>query len=222
MATPASQRIGIWIITIVMVVGVVGSFAVMILSNKNDQQSAAALQKAQSDYQKAQTEYQKKVDAQAAELSKQYYPTFSQYKNAPAAFDEKSVTSLQTQDLVAGTGDTLTKSSSFSAYYIGWTANGTMFDSSFSGDSLKEPLAVTPGGVIDGWTEGVVGMKVGGIRELTIPADKAYGANPPQGSNIPANAPLKFILMVIPTPPEIPQPEIPEALLKQYQSQTGQ
>lgn len=222
MATPASQRIGIWVITIVMLVGVVGSFAVMILSNKNNQQDAASLQKAQSDYQKAQSDYQKKVTAQAADLSKQYYPTFSQYKNTPTSFDEKSVTALQTNDLVVGSGDTLSKDSSFSAYYIGWMSNGTTFDSSFDGNSLKAPLAVTPGGVIDGWTEGVVGMKVGGIRELTIPAEKAYGATPPRGSNIPANAPLKFILMVIPTPQLIPQPPVPQALLQQYQSQSGQ
>jgi FKBP-type peptidyl-prolyl cis-trans isomerase len=46
--------------------------------------------------------------------------------------------------------------------------------------------------VIPGWTEGIPGMKVGGKRRLLIPAAQAYGANPPSGSNIPANADLVF------------------------------
>ena len=49
-------------------------------------------------------------------------------------------------------------------------------------------------GVIKGWTEGLTGVKVGSTVRLTIPADKAYGA---QGSGIiPANAPLEFIVQV--------------------------
>jgi FKBP-type peptidyl-prolyl cis-trans isomerase len=53
--------------------------------------------------------------------------------------------------------------------------------------------------VIKGWTDGVPGMKVGGTRRLIIPADQAYGANPPEGSGIPANAPLVFDIEVTAT-----------------------
>ena len=52
-------------------------------------------------------------------------------------------------------------------------------------------------GVIKGWTDGVPGMKVGGIRRLVIPADQAYGATPPEGSGIPANAPLVFDIELV-------------------------
>jgi FKBP-type peptidyl-prolyl cis-trans isomerase len=45
-----------------------------------------------------------------------------------------------------------------------------------------------------GWTEGIPGMKIGGTRRLIIPADMAYGSNPPQGSGIPANADLVLML----------------------------
>ena len=44
---------------------------------------------------------------------------------------------------------------------------------------------------IQGWTEGLVGMKEGGVRRLVIPAAKAYGENPPS-ADIPANADLVF------------------------------
>jgi len=57
-------------------------------------------------------------------------------------------------------------------------------------------------------------MKVGGVRELTIPASLAYGEQG-SGADIPANTPIKFILMIIPTPATIqPSPE----LLKYYQA----
>ena len=70
-------------------------------------------------------------------------------------------------------------------------------------------------GLIEGWSEGLKGMKVGGIRELSIPADKAYGA---QGSvnqedsskTIGPNTPLKFIVMLIPEFEEIPRPNLEE------------
>ena len=51
-------------------------------------------------------------------------------------------------------------------------------------------------------------MKIGGVRELTIPADKAYG-DKAQGDKIPANSPLKFVVMAIEKPADIPEPEMP-------------
>ncbi|MNR39997.1 FKBP-type peptidyl-prolyl cis-trans isomerase [compost metagenome] len=61
-------------------------------------------------------------------------------------------------------------------------------------------------------------MKVGGVRELTIPADKAYGATA-KSEDIPANTPLKFIIMIIPTPETIAQPTPSEELMKLYAQQ---
>ena len=60
-------------------------------------------------------------------------------------------------------------------------------------------------------------MNVGGIRELTIPSDLAYGETG-SGDDIPANTPIKFVMMVIPTPETIEQPEIPTELLQYYQT----
>ncbi len=216
MATTKTQRIGIWIIALFMAVGTVGSFAIIVLANQNSQKDQARINDLTAQYQKASNEYQKKVDAQTKELSDKYYPTFSQFASRPASFDKASVKDLSHEDLVVGTGDEITATSSFTAYYIGWTPDGKVFDGSISNGALKAPLTVTPGAVIEGWTQGAVGMKVGGVRELTIPSDLAY-KDKGNGSSIPPNTPLKFVMMIIPTPETIPQPEIPQELLNYYQ-----
>jgi len=216
MATPKSQRIGIWIIAIVMLVGTLGSFAVMVLSSKNDVADQARIQALSSQYQKDYAEYQKKLDAQTKELSDKYYDDFKAYETKPAKFDDSDVKSLKKTDLKTGSGSKLTENSTFTAYYLGWTPNGKVFDGSIDGKKLKAPLSVSPGGVITGWTEGIDGMKVGGVRELTIPSDKAYG-KAGSGDKIPANSPLKFIIMVIPTPEKIAEPTVPQELLDYYQ-----
>lgn len=220
MAATKAQRIGIWVIAIFMAVGTVGSFLAIILSNKNDQTDQARINAETAQYQKDYTAYQAKADAQAAQLSTQYFSTLNQFASRPAAFDASSVKELKTNDLVVGNGDPITSESNFSAYYIGWNPSGKVFDSSINGSALKAPIAVTPGGVIPGWTAGVDGMKVGGIRELTIPSDQAYGTAG-SGADIPPNTPLKFIVMIIPTPEVIPTPTMPAELQAYYQKQQG-
>ncbi|MFZ1301976.1 MAG: FKBP-type peptidyl-prolyl cis-trans isomerase [Candidatus Microsaccharimonas sp.] len=217
MSATKSQRIGIWVIAIFMAVGTVGSFLAIILSNKNTQTDQARINELTSQYQKEYEEYQTKVAAQTAELSAKYFDTFNQYASRPAAFDAASVTELKTSDIVVGDGDTLTSDSTFTAYYIGWNPTGKVFDSSIDGDSLKAPFTAAPGGVIEGWTQGVNGMKVNGVRELTIPSDLAYGEKG-SGEDIPANTPLKFIMMVIPTPEKITEPTMPPELVNYYQT----
>lgn len=215
MATKKSQRIGIWVIAIVMLIGTIGSFAVMILANKNSTTDQARITELSNKYQKDYAAYQDKVTAQATELSKKYFSDFNQYASRPAKFDRDSVKSLTTSDLKTGDGATLGKDATFSAYYIGWTPDGKVFDSSISDGKLKAPISAAPGGVITGWTKGVEGMKVGGVRELTIPSDDAYG-DKGSGDSIPPNTSLKFIVMVIPTPETIAQPEIPSELMQYY------
>jgi FKBP-type peptidyl-prolyl cis-trans isomerase len=100
------------------------------------------------------------------------------------------VNSLQTTDIKEGTGETVKPGATVTVDYTGAVAStGTIFQSSLdSGQPVTFPLSQ----VIAGWTQGVPGMKVGGTRRLLIPANLAYGANPPSGSGIPANAPLVF------------------------------
>ena len=217
MSATKAQRIGIWTIAVFMLVGTVGSFVAIVLANDNQQTDQQRANAAYAAYQKEGEAYQAKVDAQAAVLSKEYFDTFNQFASRPAAFDAASVTELKTNDIVVGTGDAITEESSFTAYYIGWNPAGKVFDGSIEGSALKAPYPVTPGGVIEGWTKGANGMKVGGVRELSIPSALAYG-EAGSGEDIAPNTPLKFIIMIIPTPEVIPQPQ-PSAELIKYANQ---
>jgi FKBP-type peptidyl-prolyl cis-trans isomerase len=102
-------------------------------------------------------------------------------------------TQLAGTDVVTGTGATAENGDTVSVQYVGTLFNGgKQFDASWD---RKQPFSFTlgAGNVIQGWDQGVPGMKVGGRRVLVIPADLAYGAtgSPP---SIPANAPLVFVV----------------------------
>lgn len=215
MSTTTAQRTGIWIIAIVLTIGTVAGFIAMILAPQNQAKDSKRLQKLTAQYQTDYAAYQKRVDAQAATLSKKYYKTFAHYSSTLAKFDSKTVTKLTTKDLKIGNGTVLKKDSNYSAYYIGWNPKGKVFDSSIDGKKLKAPIA--GGNLIEGWNEGVIGMKIGGVRMLSIPSEKAYGETG-SGDDIPANTPIKFVVMVIPTPEKIAEPEVPEELIQAYGS----
>ncbi len=101
-----------------------------------------------------------------------------------------SIPSLQTQDVKVGTGAEAKTGDTVTADYTGAVAaTGVIFQSSLDSGA---PVPFDLGQVIDGWKQGIPGMKVGGERRLLIPAAMAYGANPPSGSGIPANADLVF------------------------------
>jgi FKBP-type peptidyl-prolyl cis-trans isomerase FkpA len=94
------------------------------------------------------------------------------------------------EELKVGTGAEAAAGQHVSVHYTGWLTDGTKFDSSKDrGDPFEFPLGA--GHVIRGWDEGVQGMKVGGSRKLTIPADLGYGARG-AGGVIPPNATLVF------------------------------
>jgi peptidylprolyl isomerase len=93
-------------------------------------------------------------------------------------------------DEVVGAGDAPTKGKSVKVHYTGKLTDGKKFDSSVDrGDPFVFTIGV--GQVIKGWDEGVMSMKVGGKRQLIIPADLGYGARGAPGA-IPPNAELIF------------------------------
>ncbi len=107
-------------------------------------------------------------------------------------------TKLETKDLIVGTGPEAKAGDTVTVNYVGVLySNGKEFDSSWS---RKEPFTFVlgKGQVIPGWDQGVVGMKVGGRRELIIPAELAYGAkgSPPK---IPPNSALVFVVDLLGT-----------------------
>jgi peptidylprolyl isomerase len=101
-------------------------------------------------------------------------------------------TKLVTKDLVQGTGQTVRPGQTVTVNYVGdLYKTGKEFDSSWkTGQPATFPLS---NGVIAGWAQGIPGMKVGGRRELIIPASLAYGkaGRPP---TIPPNSPLVFVV----------------------------
>jgi len=97
---------------------------------------------------------------------------------------------LKIEDVVVGTGAEAVKGKQVMVHYTGWLTDGKKFDSS---KDRGQPFhfALGPGQVIQGWDDGVAGMKVGGKRKLTIPPDLGYGAAGAGGA-IPPNATLVF------------------------------
>jgi FKBP-type peptidyl-prolyl cis-trans isomerase len=97
---------------------------------------------------------------------------------------------------VGSSGQAVQSSSSITANYTGAIAKtGVIFQSSL--DNGGQPFTTALSGVIPGWQEGLIGMRAGGERRLLIPAALAYGATPPSGAGIPANADLVFDITVL-------------------------
>lgn len=103
--------------------------------------------------------------------------------------DTTNVKDLKIDDIKVGSGDEVKSGDAVVINYLGTLTNGTKFDSSYDrGEPFETQIGT--GQVIKGWDLGVVGMKVGGKRKLTIPPSLGYG-DQAQGP-IPANSTLIF------------------------------
>jgi FKBP-type peptidyl-prolyl cis-trans isomerase FkpA len=126
-----------------------------------------------------------KAEGQTEERAKS--PDMPTESSAPVVTTEGGV---QVQDIKEGTGDMAEAGKSVSVHYTGWLIDGKKFDSSIDRNSPFS-FKLGTGQVIKGWDEGVAGMKVGGIRKLTIPPDMGYG-DKGAGGRIPPGATLIF------------------------------
>lgn len=176
MSTTRSQRIGIWVIAIVLTIGTIGSFFVIIVANDN----------AKLDQRQQQEQYKKLV-----EKMKKANKPLEGYEATP--FDKDSVTELKTEVLKEGDGADVAADSTISSNYFGWTYDGSIFDST-NQNGTTTPREFSLAQVIKGWTQGLTGQKVGSTVKLTIPADLAYG-NTDTGSGQPYG-PLMFIVEI--------------------------
>lgn len=111
---------------------------------------------------------------------------------------------LLVEDFVIGTGEEAKPGSEVSVHYVGTLADGTMFDTSHK---RNRPFAFTigEGRVIKGWDQGVPGMKVGGKRRLTVPAELAYGER--KKGKIPPNSQLTFTIELVESTAPLPPPK---------------
>lgn len=114
--------------------------------------------------------------------------------NPPAAatgLTNASVTALKIEDTKEGSGPQAITSNTVRVNYIGRTVDGKEFDSSCKEGREPFEFRLGAGQVIPGWDGGIVGMRVGGVRRLIIPANLAYGERSP-GPDIPPNSALIF------------------------------
>ena len=122
--------------------------------------------------------------------SKTETPAENSSTTTATSTDKVGITQLKMVDIKIGSGREAKNGDKLSVHYVGTLTDGKKFDSS---RDRKTPFEVTLGAgqVIKGWEQGLVGMKIGGLRKLTIPPELGYGARgaPPV---IPPNATLIF------------------------------
>ena len=197
--TSLKQRIFIGVIAILMLGSMIAGYALIVAGGSSS--SASTGEESQISEEKAQQyadEYEEKV-AEFKEKTKGDYDKFIQYKSEIKAYNETTANEggVQVKDLKEGSGKTLTtEDSDYLAYYVGWCADETVFDSSF--DDNKNPTAFSKIldaslGMIEGWNLGVEGMRMDGIREVTISGELAYGESMEICGGY--SKPLKFLIM---------------------------
>jgi FKBP-type peptidyl-prolyl cis-trans isomerase FkpA len=120
--------------------------------------------------------------------------TFAPALGVDLATMTKTPDGLYYKDLVVGTGATIANGQLINARYTGWFPDGTQFDSNVDAAS-PYPFNLGRGQVIAGWDLGLVGMKVGGKRQLVIPPSLGYGPDP--YFEIPGNSILVFQVEVV-------------------------
>lgn len=116
--------------------------------------------------------------------------TYAPSLNVDIDMMARTESGLYWKDLIEGTGAEAVRGTVVVVEYSGWLANGNLFDSS---KNAGRPFSFALGQrqVIDGWDEGVAGMRVGGKRLLVIPPQLGYGSRG-AGAGIPGNATLVF------------------------------
>jgi len=123
----------------------------------------------------------------------------------------KLPTELVVTDLTEGTGTAAGNGDTVVVNYVGVRSeDGTEFDNSYD-KGRSFPVTLGAGQVIEGWDKGLVGIKPGGRRQLDIPADLAYGDNPPSTDVIQKGDALTFVVdavAVIPKPDPADAPDI--------------
>ena len=201
--TSVGQRIAMIVVAVLLVGATFLTYLFVVMNNgdsasKNSDRNDALVTQLAEEYDSKSQE----LAGLMKPVSEKYFSGFKSYLSEVKAYNSASANSdgLKTKDLKVGTGKTLTDGDTdYGAFYIGWCSDGTIFSSSF--DDTEDPTELTslldPSvGLIEGWSEGVIGMKLGGVRQLSIPGELAYGDTEDTLCDG-ANTPLRFIIMAI-------------------------
>ncbi len=197
--TSTKQRVVIIIIAVLMLGSIIASYAAIILNGSKSSNTSSEQPKVDeakvAEYKSKYDEVTKKFQ----DATKSDFDKFVKYKSEIKAYNEASANGggVDKRDLKEGSGDKVTDDN-YLAYYVGWCADETIFDSSF--DDPENPTsfasAIDPSrGLVEGWGVGVEGMKIGGIREITISSELAYGDSMEICGGY--NKPIRFIIMAV-------------------------
>lgn len=222
--TSVWQRIIIIVIAILLLGSTILMYVLVVLGNNssaNNTDSSTEIAELQEKYKAKSAE----VATAAKPFSEKYLDTFKTYKSQVKSYNEAAANNavLAAEDLKEGTGKTIGEDDyDYLAYYIGWCPDGSVFDSSLN--TYDAPTSLNPPmdpalGLIEGWNQGVVGMKIGGVRQLTISGDLAYGDKQKICGGY--GKPLKFVIMAIEKDEEMAKlsSELNEIQLQLYMAQ---
>ena len=223
--TSPKQRIFIILIAIIMVGSIIASYAAIVINgSKGAAGSTEAGQIDDSKVAEYEAAYNEKLE-EFKKASKSDYDEFIGFKSELKAFNEASANEagVEVKDLKEGTGSEVSDDN-YLAYYVGWCADESVFDSSF--DNNENPTAFSKildpsAGMIEGWNEGVKGMKLGGIRRITMPGEMAYGDSMEICGGY--SKPLRFMVMAIPKeePMKSMAAELDDAYMRVQYAQYG-
>lgn len=198
--TSPKQRIIISLIAIIMLGSIVLGYAMIILGSSSKTSSTGETEISDEKILEYKDAYEVKLK-ELQEATKEEYETLAAYRGEVKAFNETAANSaVSSRDLKVGSGRELGEGDSdYMAFYIGFCADETVFDSSF--DDFDNPTGFSAGGVlnlselslIEGWYAGMVGTKLGGVREITIPGELAYADTRELCGG--TYKPLKFIVL---------------------------
>ncbi len=119
---------------------------------------------------------------------------FASTLNVELAKMTKTASGLYYRDLEEGTGPIIRGKMDVKVHYTGWLTNGVKFD----GNASDDPPITIPlgrGRVLKAWDEGLLGMRVGGRRQLVVPPSLGYGSD--RAGLIPPDATLVFDIRVV-------------------------
>lgn len=204
--TSTWQRVIIVIVAILLLGSTVLTYMFIVMgSGSGRQNNDEKIAQLEAEYSAKAEAYQ----AAAEPLSDQYFSEMQGYTSRIKSYNAATANSekLKTEDIKVGTGRQLEEGDTdYFAYYIGWCPDGSILDSSFeyaeddtdkdTPIGLKAPLAVSNISLIEGWNQGVIGMKLGGVRQINIPGELAYGETTEDNEKCGmSNAPLRFTVM---------------------------
>ncbi len=193
-------RIIVGIIAFLMLFSTFAVYTLIIVSSENKKNASNVASEELAKVEKELDAKREEAEALTDILSEKYFSTFKKYRSNVKSYNAQAVNNagLKTKDIVVGKGKEITADTEYFAYYIGWCADESVFDSSFdtysNPSALVAPIQYTPNesSFVAGWEEGILGMKIGGVREIDIPGELAYGDTREICGG--TNSPLKFII----------------------------